>query len=111
MRAYCIGQGTQRSACMLSCFGHVRLFATPWTVAHQVPQSRGFSRQECWSGLPYPPPRDLPNPEVERTSLLSPALAGTFFITSTTWEAHSMLCGDLNEKEIQKQCGHMYMNN
>ena len=38
------------------------LFATPWTVAHQTPLSMGFSRQEYWSGLPCPPPGDLPNP-------------------------------------------------
>ena len=39
----------------------VRFFATPWTVAYQVPPSMGFSRQECWSGLPFPSPGDLPN--------------------------------------------------
>ena len=40
---------------------HVRLFATPWTVAYQAFPSMGFSRQECWSGLPFPSPRDLPH--------------------------------------------------
>ena len=44
---------------------HVRLFATPWTVAYQAPLSMGFSRQECWSGLPFPSPGDLPNPGIE----------------------------------------------
>ena len=44
---------------------HVRLFATPWTVAYQAPQSMGFSRQEYWSGLPFPSPGDLPNPGIE----------------------------------------------
>ena len=44
---------------------HVRLFATPWTVAYQVPPSVGFSRQEYWSGLPFPSPGDLPNPGTE----------------------------------------------
>ena len=44
---------------------HVQLFATPWTVAYQVPLSMGFSRQEYWSGLPFPSPRDLPDPEIE----------------------------------------------
>ena len=44
---------------------HVRLFATSWTVAYQAPQSMGFSRQEFWSGLPFPSPRDLPNPGIE----------------------------------------------
>jgi len=49
----------------------VRLSATPWTVARQAPLSMGFSRQECWSGLPFPSPGDLPNPGIE---LGSPAL-------------------------------------
>ena len=49
----------------LSC---VRLFATAWTVAHQTPPSMGFSRQEYWSGLPCPPPGDLPNPGIEPSS-------------------------------------------
>ena len=44
---------------------HVQLFATPWTVAHQAPQSMEFSRQEYWSGLPFPSPGDLPNPRIE----------------------------------------------
>jgi len=56
----------------------------PWTVARQAPLSMGFSRQEYWRGLPLPPPGDLPNPGIERTSLTSPALAGRFFTTSAT---------------------------
>ena len=44
---------------------HVRLFATPWTVACQTPPSMGFSRQEYWSGLPFPSPGDLPDPGME----------------------------------------------
>ena len=63
---------------------HVQLFATPWTVAHQAPLSMGFSRQEYWSGLPYPPPGDLPNPGIESTPLAAPASAGRFFTTSAT---------------------------
>ena len=54
--------------CVLSCFSHVRLFATPWTVVHQAPLSMGFSRQEHWSGLPCPPPGDLPDPGTEPAS-------------------------------------------
>ena len=49
----------------LSC---VRLFATPWTVAHQAPPSMGFSRQEYWSGLPFSSPGDLPDPGIEPRS-------------------------------------------
>ena len=48
--------------------------ATTWTVALQTPLSTGFSRQEYWSGLPFPSPGDLPNPGIEATSLMSPAL-------------------------------------
>ena len=62
-------------ACVLSCFICVRLFATPWAVAHQPPLSMGFSRQEYWSGSLFSPPGDLPNPAIQHTSLLSPALA------------------------------------
>ena len=46
----------------------VRLFVTPWTVAYQAPTSMGFSRQEYWSGLPFPFPGDLPNPGIEPRS-------------------------------------------
>ena len=62
----------------LSC---VWLFATPWSVALQAPLPMGFPRQEYWSGLPFPPPGDLPHSEIKPTSLVSPALAGGFFIT------------------------------
>ena len=53
-------------------------FVIPWTVACQAPLSMGFSRQEYWSGLPFPSPGDLPDPEIEPTA---PALAGGFFTT------------------------------
>ena len=52
---------------------------TPWTVAHQAPLFMGFPRQEYQSGLPFPPPGDLPNPGIEPVSLVSPAFAGGFF--------------------------------
>ena len=73
---------------VLSCFSYVRLFATLWTVAFEVSLSMGFSRQEYWSGLPNPPPEDLPDPRIEPASLTSPALADGFFTTGATWEAH-----------------------
>ena len=47
---------------------HVQLFATPWTVAYQAPPSMGFSRQEYWSGLPFPSPGDFPNPGIKPRS-------------------------------------------
>ena len=60
----------------------VQLFATLWTVAYQAPLSMGFSRQEYWSGLPFPPPVCLPSTGIEPTSLAFPALAGGFFTTA-----------------------------
>ena len=56
------------SLLLLSHFSHVQGFATLWTVARQAPLSMGFSRQEYWSGLPCPPPEDLPNPGIEPES-------------------------------------------
>ena len=61
-------------ACMLSRFSCVQFCATLWIVAHQAPLSMGFSRQEYWSGLPCPPPGDLPDPGVKPMSPVSPAL-------------------------------------
>ena len=53
------------SLVIVKSLSRVRLFATPWTVAHQAPPSMEFSRQEYWSGLPFPSPGDLPDPEIE----------------------------------------------
>ena len=64
---------------VLSRFSHVQLFATPWTAAHQVPLSMGFCRQEYWSGLPCPPPGDLPNPRIKLT-----------FLNLLHWQASSL---------------------
>ena len=52
----------------MKSLSRVRLFATLWSVAYQAPPSMGFSRQEYWSGLPFPPPGDLPNPGIEARS-------------------------------------------
>ena len=67
---------------------HVRLFATPWTVARQAPLSMGFSRPECWSRLPFPSPGDLPDPGIEPAS---PAV-GKFYATEPPGQS-------LNEKK------------
>ena len=61
---------------VLSHFSRVRLFATAWTVARQAPLSIVLSQQEYWSGLPFPPPGDLPDPGIKPAS---PTLAGGFF--------------------------------
>ena len=72
--------------CCAKSLSRVWLSVTPWTVAHQAPMSMGFSRQEYWSGSPFPPPGDLPDPGIEPSSLRSPVLAGGFFTSSATWE-------------------------
>ena len=81
---------------MLSRSRNAPLFVTPWTVARQAPLSIGFSRQEHWSGLPCPPPGDLPEHGIQSVSL---ALAGGFFTTSTTWEAPHQ-AGVMRQKPI-----------
>ena len=72
--------------CLLS-HSCIQLFTIPWTVACQGPLSMGFSRQECWSEFPRPPPGDLPCPGMEPMSPAYPALASRFFTTHATWEA------------------------
>ena len=72
---------------VLSRVSRVRLFATLYITVCQAPLSVRFSRQEYWSGLPFPSSGDLPNPGIKPPSSVSPALAGGFFTTSTTREA------------------------
>ena len=74
-------------AAALSCFSHLWLFATVWSVAHKAPLSMGFSRQEYISGLPCPPPGCLADPGIKSASPLPPELVGMFFTTSAIWEA------------------------
>ena len=76
---------------MLSCFSHIQVFATLWTVALQAPPFMGFSRNL--------PPEDLPDPGVKPTSLMCPALAGGFLTTSSTWEAQLIAHG-LNQSLV-----------
>ena len=72
--------------CVLSHFSRVWLCVSLWTVASQAPLFMGFSRQEYWSRFPCPLPGDLPNSGFEPMFLMSPALAGSFFTTSSTQE-------------------------
>ena len=78
-------------ACKLRLFSLVQLFVTPGPVICHAPLFRGFSRQAYWSGLPSSPPGDLPGPGIKPMSLMSPALVGGLFITSTNWEALNQL--------------------
>ena len=82
-----------KSACVLSHFSHTRLCVTLWTAARQAPLSVRFSRQKYWSGLPCPPPENLPDPGIEPASLMSPTLAGRFYTTSTVSVLH-LICWD-----------------
>ena len=81
-KSMCVGE--------LSCFSCVQLFAAPWTIACQGPLSMEFSRQEYWSGLPFPSPGDLPNPGIKPESVASPALASGFFTISNPWEVYKI---------------------
>ena len=69
-----LGEGWHLHPCMLSSFGCIWLFVTPWTIACQAPLSMGFSRQDYWSELLCPPPGVLPDPGNELKSPASPAL-------------------------------------
>ena len=71
---------------VLSLFSRVWLFGTVGTIARQAPLSMGFSRQEYWRRLSFPLSGDHPNPGIKPVSLMSPALAGRFFTTDTTWK-------------------------
>ena len=75
----CVCVCARTRTCALS---HRRLFVILWTVAHQAPLSMGFPRQEYWSGLLFPSPRDLPDPGIKPVSPVSPTLAGRFFPTA-----------------------------
>ena len=80
--------GPRTGGCyVLSHLSHVQPFVTLWTVAQQAPRSKGFSRQGYWSGLPCPPPENLPDPGIQPKSLMFPSLAGGFFTSSANWEA------------------------
>ena len=83
----------QSIVCVVSRFNCIWLFVTLWTVARQALLFMGFSRQEHWSRLPFSPSGDLPYPGIKPMSLISPALEGGFFATSTTWEAPATLRG------------------
>ena len=79
----CIRVCLQVQSCMPLC--------DPVDCSPQAPLSRGVPRQEYWSGLPFPPPGDLPDPGIELASLTPPALAGRFFTNSATWEVPSCI--------------------
>ena len=76
---------SNKTAMFCSALSRVQLFVTPWTTALQAPLSLGFSRQEYWSGLPFPTPGGLPDPGTEPASPAPPVLAGGLFNHCATW--------------------------
>ena len=97
---------------LLSSFSPVRCFAALYTVAHQAPLSMEFSRQEYWREWPCLPPGNLSDPGIELVSLMSPALAGGFFATSATWEAHQAhsrcsINADSTNVSLEMFCPHL----
>ena len=89
---------------VVQSLSYVRLFVTSWTVAHQVPLSMGFPRQEYWSGLPFPSPGDLTDQGIELMFLASPALAGGFFTTMPPGKTH-LPCSGFLTSQMQKEPG------
>ena len=83
----CARSSAIRTCVYTKLLSRIRLLATLWTVAHQTPLSMEFSRQEYWSGQPFPSPGDLSDPGIESVPFMSPVLAGGFFTTSSIWEA------------------------
>ena len=98
--------GEKPSVCVLSHFSRVRLFATPWTVARQAPLSMGFSRPEYWSGLPCPPPGDLPDSGMEPVSPVAPALHADSLPLSHRGSPR----GALHDKKTPKSPGSQAIN-
>ena len=84
----------QRKCQALSC---IQFFATPWTVAHQAPPSRGFPRQGYWSRLPFPSPRSFPRPGIDTASLI---LASGFFATESAGKPQDLHQELLNQTAL-----------
>ena len=97
------GFSHQRHMCEVSRFSHVRLYATPWTVACLALLSMGFSTQEYWSGQPCPPPGDLLNPGLKSMSLASPASAVGFFTTAPPGQPNQYYMHMLMEKYFYQE--------
>ena len=81
---------------VISDFSCVQLFATPWIIASQAPLSVEFPRQEYWSGLPFPPPRDLPDPGIEP---MSPALGDGFFTAEPLLDVEMLIVRRFKKKK------------
>ena len=93
----CIYTYIETYECVCLCArAYVQLLANPWNAVHQAPLSIELSRQEHWSGFPFPTPGDIPDPGIQPESMASPALVSRFFTNSATWESHIYLKFHLN---------------
>ena len=95
-------QITRREMLLCSVAQSCPTLVTPWTVACQATPSMEFSRQEYWSGLPFSPPGDLPNPGIEPMFLASPAMVGSFFTTESCGKPNNNRRLWIKEKYIPK---------
>ena len=84
-------------------FSHVPLLGAPWTAPCQAPWSTGFSRQEYWSELPFPPPGHLSNPGIQTAFPVFPELSGGFFITAATWEGQDFKIKEMKESKFYEE--------
>ena len=87
----------------IKLLSRVQLFATPWTVAYQAPLSMGFSRQQYWSGLPFPSPRDLPNPGIEPGSPASQTDALSSEPPGKSIEKNDLFAGSRSSQKIRPE--------
>ena len=90
---YCCEQMPSEHPVVVLSLSHVQLFCNPMDYNSPGSLSVAFPRQEYWSVLPCPPPGDLPDPGIKSTSLMSPALAGSFFTTRAIWEVPGSILG------------------
>ena len=105
---FCLFSSILRVPCVcVCCAKSLQLCLTLCYAMDQSPPGssiQGFSRQEYWSGLPCPSTGDLPDPGIVSTSLMSPVLAGRFFITSTTWEVFSQAFALMKKAPLARTC-------
>ena len=95
-----VGHNWRDLAAAAAAVSHVRFFATPWTVAHQTPLYMEFSKQGYWSELPFLTAGDFPDPRIEPSSSVSPALADGFFTTAPLGKPWWLLMSDNKPWEL-----------
>ena len=102
IEALCCTPKTAAAAAAAKSLQSCLTLCSPMDYIQQAPLSLGFSRQEYWSGLPFPLSKNLPDPGIESAFLTSPTLAGRFLTTSVTWEAQPCLSVNWSYHSIDK---------